>query len=92
MQSNRFARGSGVYTCGCCGRSTRATGRGDNEHVGLCAECYDLAGYSNAVSDHGADDLTDRDRAEIARLLAELKAKGYSGACAWEYPDVVPLP
>jgi hypothetical protein len=51
--SNRFARGSGVYQCGVCGRSTRSTGRGDNEHTGLCAQCYDLAGEENHISDYG---------------------------------------
>lgn len=89
--TNRFAVGSGVFACGCCGRKTRSTG-GDNDDLGLCEQCYDLAGYSNSVSDHGADSLTQRDRDEIASLLLELKTKGYSGAVAWEYPDVVPLP
>jgi hypothetical protein len=31
---------------------TRSTSRGDNELVGLCAECYDLAGEENYLSDH----------------------------------------
>lgn len=48
---NRFKRGSGCYTCTSCGRKTRATGRGDNEHVSMCAECYDKAGDENAVAD-----------------------------------------
>lgn len=51
--ANRFTKGSAVYTCGCCDRRTRQTGRGDNEHVGLCAECYDLAGEENTLSDTG---------------------------------------
>ncbi len=51
MAGNRFQRGSGCYTCSSCKKKTRATGRGDNEHAGLCAECYDRAGDENAVSD-----------------------------------------
>lgn len=51
--ASHFARGSGVYKCRCCERQTRSTGRGDNENVGLCAECYDLAGEENSLSDNG---------------------------------------
>ena len=51
--ANRFAKGTGLYTCRCCKRRTRDTGRGDNEGVGLCAECYDLAGEENHLSDNG---------------------------------------
>ena len=51
--TNRFERGSAVYQCNCCGRSTRSTGRGDNELLRLCAECYDLGGEENSLSDNG---------------------------------------
>ena len=51
--AQRFARGSGVYNCRICERATRSTGRGDNEHVQLCAECFDLAGEENSISDTG---------------------------------------
>lgn len=44
---NRFERGSGCFTCRCCGRKTRSTGRGDNEHAELCAQCFDAAGSEN---------------------------------------------
>jgi hypothetical protein len=50
-RNNRFAKGSGAYTCSNCGKKTRSTGRGDNEHVGLCADCYDCGGDENAVAD-----------------------------------------
>lgn len=49
--ANRFKRGSGCYTCVDCGKRTRATGRGDNEHVKLCEDCYDRAGDENSVAD-----------------------------------------
>lgn len=49
--ASHFQRGSGVYTCRVCGHRTRATGRGDNENVELCADCFDLAGLENQVSD-----------------------------------------
>ena len=48
---SKFQKGSGCYTCKCCGKLTRSTGRGDNEHVLLCATCYDMAGDENAVQD-----------------------------------------
>lgn len=52
--ASKFAKGSGAYKCECCGRLTRSTGRGDNENVGNCAECYDLAGEQNSLSDSGS--------------------------------------
>jgi len=48
--SSRFGNG-GCYVCNVCGKKTRSTGRGDNEFVGLCADCYDIAGLENMVSD-----------------------------------------
>jgi hypothetical protein len=51
--TNRFARGSAVYECRTCLRWTRSTGRGDNELVTLCADCFDLHGEENALSDTG---------------------------------------
>lgn len=51
--ANRFVKGLGVYTCSCCGRQTRQTGRGDNDLNGQCAECYELAGEVNHISDTG---------------------------------------
>lgn len=57
MASNsQFQRGSGCYTCAVCRRRTRSTGRGDNEHVGLCEECYEVAGLENEIADHGDPD------------------------------------
>jgi hypothetical protein len=63
-KSNRFERGSGVYKCANCGRNTRSTGRGDNEINGTCAECFDLGGLENQMSDDG----------ETPELLAEAEA------------------
>lgn len=71
--ANRFTKGNSVYTCGCCKRKTRQTGRGDNENVGLCAECYDLGGIENAISDCGT---TPELEAEAAELRAAIVAKG----------------
>lgn len=71
--ANRFAKGSAVYTCGCCGRQTRSTGRGDNEHARLCADCYDLGGVENEISDNGE---TPELLKEQERLKAAIIAKG----------------
>jgi CRISPR/Cas system-associated protein Cas10 (large subunit of type III CRISPR-Cas system) len=73
--ARRFQPGSGVYTCGICGRKTRATGRGDNEYNESCAECYDLCGYENMIYDR-PEDVTEGDRAEINRLYKAIAAKG----------------
>jgi hypothetical protein len=72
--ASRFAKGSGCYACNCCGRKTRAVGHGDCEHVRLCAQCYELAGYENMVQD-GAK-LSGSEQAHVARLVAEVKAAG----------------
>lgn len=71
--ANRFTRGTGCYTCRSCKRKTRDTGRGDNEGVLLCAECYDLAGIENAVQD---GEPLEKYAGEARRLLAEIRAKG----------------
>lgn len=68
--NSQFKRGSGMYVCACCKRNTRATGRGDNENVGICAQCYDLAGYENEIQD--GYDLDQRARENIKRLVAEV--------------------
>jgi hypothetical protein len=47
---SHFQRGSGVFNCDSCGRSTRVTTQ-DNDKI--CAECYDLAGETNSLSDYG---------------------------------------
>lgn len=68
-----FTKGSGVYECGCCGRKTRSTGRGDNENCELCEACFDLAGFENAWQD---GNHAERDTPECERLYAEIIAKG----------------
>jgi hypothetical protein len=49
--SRRFAKGSAVYVCDACGKKTRATGRGDNENVNLCAKCYDMMSKDIEIED-----------------------------------------
>ncbi len=71
-QSSNFGRG-GAYKCDCCKRATRATGRGDNEHVGLCAECYDLYGEENHLADSGE---LYSSPAEVIRLFEAIVAAG----------------
>ena len=70
---NRFQRGSGVYSCGNCTRKTRSTGNGDNEHLRLCAECYELGGIENEISDCGS---TPEREAECDALRRAIVAKG----------------
>lgn len=78
--TNRFARGSAVYECRCCKRSTRSTGRGDNENVKLCAECYDLAGEENSLSDSGK---LYESPAFVLELIGAVAAKGGNASC-WD--------
>ena len=85
--SSYFKKGSGVYKCGCCGRSTRATGRGDNENNGLCAECYDLAGIDNEIVD-GYVELDDV-RDQYAGLLRAIRSKG-GKTDSFDYADQFP--
>jgi len=81
---NRFLQGTGCYQCEICGRSTRSTGRGDNEHVGLCSECYDLAGIENSIADYGEPEKW---RAEASRLYWKIVSLG--GKASFEYMDLI---
>jgi hypothetical protein len=78
--NSQFARGSAVYACRSCGRNTRSTGRGDNEGVRLCAECYDLAGEENCLSDSG--DLY-QSPAFVLELIEAVASKG-GDASPWD--------
>lgn len=69
----RFEKGSGVYACRSCGRNTRSTGRGDNDFVRLCVECYELAGEENHLLDTGK--LCGRP-SEILGLIKYIESKG----------------
>jgi hypothetical protein len=46
-----FEKGTGLYKCNACTRETRSTGQGDNENVGLCAQCWEIAGIENQLLD-----------------------------------------
>lgn len=64
MKFNRFTKGTGVYTCDCCGRRTRDTG--DGAMNGICGMCYELAGYENLIQD--GEELSKRDIQEIRKV------------------------
>lgn len=85
--TNRFEKGSGAYKCRCCGRQTRSTGRGDNEFLNLCAECYDLGGLENALLD-GEDPNDPKLRQQVQELCDIIRAKG--GTPQWdEFPEML---
>lgn len=48
--NRRFAKGSGVYQCMGCGRSTRETGGGEAD-LGLCRQCLEQDYALNALND-----------------------------------------
>lgn len=70
--ASHFARGSGAYRCGVCNHLTRSTGRGDNENAGLCADCYDLAGEDNHLTDNGE---LYSSKAEVLRMIEAVRTK-----------------
>lgn len=80
---SRFQRGSGVFTCQSCGRSTRVTTQ-DNDN--LCAECYDLAGETNSLSDYGELYMG---REAVIRILNQCVERGGSATkLIKEFPEV----
>ncbi len=50
VKHNRFAKGSGCFTCHACGNKTRETG--NNGGVGLCKLCLSKAECGNWVADN----------------------------------------
>jgi hypothetical protein len=48
---NRFAKGSGVYTCIVCGKKTRDTGLGEAQ-MDHCAYCFEVGGLDNELQDY----------------------------------------
>jgi hypothetical protein len=84
--SNRFTEGTGMYACRHCGRNTRDTGRGDNDGVKLCTQCYDLAGYENLLMDSKV--LSDSDKHAVNELLRQLST--FIGRKAYDlHPELV---
>jgi hypothetical protein len=70
---NKFAHGSGCYTCTVCGRKTRQTNP-DAAGLRQCAECYEVGGLENAVSD--GHDTDGKMQARIVELNEVIKSKG----------------
>lgn len=78
---SRFQHGSGVFNCNTCGRSTRVTHQ-DNEK--MCAECWDLAGETNSLSDTG--ELFDKNAVELLERCVE--RGGSAERLLREFPEV----
>lgn len=68
---NRFAKGSGVFECACCGGRTRQNNDPSATHAGLCDECYELAGYDNMHNDDGTKP-TEKEMQQYEKLLARI--------------------
>jgi hypothetical protein len=81
----RTLRGKSTYNCGCCKRLTRNTG--DEGGVDLCAECYELAGTENEISDNGGLVYTKKE--SVKHWLDSLTKKGVDVASVW--PEMVAL-
>lgn len=52
-QISKFQKGSGVFVCRICNRSTRAVQCGSAALIELCQSCYDVEGERNQHSDDG---------------------------------------
>ncbi len=74
-KGTRFAKGSGCYRCEVCGRMTRSTGRGDNENLNQCAECYDLGGIENEIQDRGSTPELEAEAQALRDRIKELGGK-----------------
>lgn len=81
-RNSRFQRGSGVFTCGVCGRATRHTGV-QSTSADLCPQCYTLAGIDNLLNDC-PEERTEGNYREAQRLLDEIIAKGGSAEAVRE--------
>lgn len=68
---DRFQKGSGTYICRDCGKQTRETGYGESDS-GLCACCFRIAEWENALSDGSISEE------EFDRIVEEIK-KEYTG-------------
>lgn len=83
--SNRFKRGSGVYTCRICKHQTRDTG-GDGAMNGACDLCWDLAGEENHILDHNGK--TYDSAVNVAAMLAALDKRNGEGTARRIFEEV----
>lgn len=72
-RGSRFQRGSGVFKCEGCGRSTRKTAATSGHDGRLCEDCFELAGIYNVYQDAG--DLAPY-FGEIIDRCSSIRAKG----------------
>ena len=49
--NRRFQKGSGLFTCICCGKRTRDTGH-DGALNSVCEYCHEVGGWGNMLSDN----------------------------------------
>ncbi|MES2360015.1 MAG: hypothetical protein V4529_16870 [Gemmatimonadota bacterium] len=78
MALKTFRRGSSTFPCNVCGRLTRETVTVGNK---ICAQCFELAGLENEVSD-GYKTLAEA-RDEAVALIADVESKG-GDASEWK--------
>jgi len=83
---SKFQRGTGVFTCGCCGRKTRETQ--DTSGSDMCGICYELSGIQNSLRDDGAEAwmITHRDR-----LIKKYAGKADMAMVAKMIPTLITL-
>lgn len=79
--NSKFRKGSGVYTCGNCGKQTRETGDGESS-VELCKQCYFEGGQENAHTDNHTGRMAD-----CVECQEAFKAEGYELGTADRWCD-----
>ena len=63
--NSKFQKGSGCYTCECCGKLTRETGKlnsSDAAFIKICVRCFEIGDDELMVQD---GDMTEEDFVEI---------------------------
>lgn len=66
---SKFQRGQSTYTCQSCKKLTRNT---DCEgQVRLCADCFELAGCENHLTDNGAESLVEQYGSVVKSIFAD---------------------
>lgn len=64
-KSSKFEKGSGCYNCKSCTRKTRATENGDATALGLCAQCFEIGGIENQISDGGYETPAEKRKLQL---------------------------
>lgn len=60
-----FEKGTGCFPCRVCTRQTRTTDNRDASNVGLCPQCWEIAGIENQILDGGYDGPAEKRKLQL---------------------------